>query len=50
MENGINHEGEEGEGDLAGEEPKECHSYIKNHWYQCTAVVGWQVMQYSPRY
>ena len=29
MEDGVDHEGEEGERDLAGEEPDECHSYIK---------------------
>ena len=29
MEDGVDHEGEEGEGDLAGEEPEECHSYIE---------------------
>lgn len=29
VENGVDHKGEEGEGDLAGEEPDECHSYSK---------------------
>ena len=27
VEDGVDHEREEGEGDLAGEEPDECHSY-----------------------
>ena len=31
VENGIDHEREKGEGDLAGEEPEERHSYSKNH-------------------
>lgn len=30
VEDGIDHEWEEGEGDLAGEKPEECHSEILN--------------------
>ena len=29
VEDGVDHEGEEGEGDLAGEEPDECHCFIQ---------------------
>lgn len=55
VEDRVDHEGEEGEGDLAGEEPDEGHSYSrKNHLsMHCSCVLrhwAWKVVLYEPRY
>lgn len=50
VENGIDHEGEQGKGDLAGEEPDECHCCSKQTISLILWVVKLRSRRYAPRY